>query len=200
MTSRHYTKGVLEIIEVSPELIYTQRINKPLHEIWANGINGTLYDNNGSVMILVNNGKVLGKNAYWNGWNAPPRPVIFYTKSGQLKYELVKSVDELKTSVKEIDWAVGGGSLPYNPNENWKSDVTRPTAERTAMAIKDGKVYLIVSKIGMSLLELGNKIQINLSPDKMIFLDGGGSTQMYFNKSIKKSNRAVDNGIFIKGD
>ena len=199
MTSRHYTKGVLEIIEVSPELIYTQRIKKPLHQIWANGVNGTLYDSNGSVMILVNNGKVLGKNAYWNGWNAPPRPVIYYT-SGQLKYELVKSVDELKTSVKEIDWAVGGGSLPFNPSEKWGSDVTRPTAERTAMAIKDGKVYLIVSKIGMSLLELGNKIQINLSPDKMIFLDGGGSTQMYFNKSIKKSNRAVDNGIFIKGD
>ena len=150
-------------------------------------------------MILVNNGKALGKNAYWNGWNAPPRPVIYYT-SGQLKYELVKSVDELNTSVKEIDWAVGGGSLPFNPSEKWGTDVTRPTAERTAMAIKDGKVYLIVSKIGMSLLELGNKIQLTIHPQRMIFLDGGGSTQMYFNKSIKKSNRAVDNGIFIKGD
>lgn len=198
-TTKQYRKDVLEIIETTPDKIYTQKINKSLSQVGANGVNGTLYDGNGSVMILINNGKVLGSNAYWNGWKQPPRPVIFYTKSGELKYEIVKSVNELSVEVDKIQWAVGGGSLPYNPSENWGSDVLRPTAERTALAIKDDKIYLIATTKGMSLTELGKQIQANLKPDRMIFLDGGGSTQMYFNKSIKNSSRAVDNGIFVKG-
>lgn len=163
-----------------------------MHQIGANGINGTLYDSNGSVMILINNGELVGKNAYWNGWNSPPRPVIYF--DGKLNYVKVKTVKELPS---DVFWAVGGGSLPFNQNENWGPDVVRK-AERTAMAIKDDKVYLIATHEKLSLEELGDKIKEQLDPDHAIFLDGGGSTQMFYDKAIITSSRTVDNGIFVK--
>lgn len=193
---RQYHVGGLEVIETTADKIYTQRIKAPLHEIGANGANGTLYDKNGTVMILINNGEVIGNNGFWNGWKSPARPVIYYDGK-KIRYEIVKSVNDLWTPVSKISWGIGGGSLPYRKEERFGSDVTR-IASRTGIGYNGDKVFIISTKDRLSLPEFSERIYSTLNVKKAIFLDGGGSVQMFWHRPIIKSNRPVDNGIFVK--
>lgn len=197
----YFSKNGLNFIKAHPNDIYAQVIKNNLHSIGATGINGTLYDGNGTVMILISRGKVLGRNGMYNGWNQPRRPVLYYTTKGHLKLEKVQNTNQLTTPVKNIKWAVGGGSLtPVDlSGERWGSDVTRAGARRTGIATLDGYVYLITSNSGMSLKTFSGRIYQSLGSNvQATFLDGGGSTQMmYKGKSIVRSTRRVDNGIFV---
>lgn len=203
--ARQFYKNGLYILESSPGNIYTSNFGSTLHSKGVYGINGSFFINSGSnpnnaVTIMINNGKALVDNAQFNGWNSPPRPVLYYA-NGRLRYELAKSVNDLSTPISQITWGVGGGSLlPHmDSKEKWGTDVTRAGARRTGLAMKGNKVYLIATKIGMTLPEFGDRIKQAINPDYCLFLDGGGSTQFnYKGTNGIVSTRPVPNIIGVK--
>ena len=201
--SKFYEVAGLQVIETTPENIYIAPMRgKTLRQLGVYGVNGTFFDTHNPApvestwCIAVNGGKALSENAKINGWKQPARGTMYFDGK-VIGIKAVQSVNELP---KDVIWAIGGGSLipNYNPKEeNWDSTVTY-TTNRTGIAYKDNTVYLIVAK-NMSMEEFRNRITNQLKVDGAIFLDGGGSTQMFYenNKGIR-STRGLNNLVGIR--
>lgn len=178
----------LKIIETDKNNIYISLLlnGKNLHSTGIIGINGTFFDTprpkkqESCWAIAINNGKPIGVNALWNVYNKPNvkrGTMVMYT-DGEIEVVRVNNVNEFKKIPK---WAIGGCMLLPGLNEKYEcltSDITR-TAFRTGMAYKRNKVYLIVSKRPMRLIDFQLAVK-ELEPTAAIALDGGGSTEMFY--------------------
>lgn len=201
---REYETDKLYIQEVIPSLCYVAFASgKNLKQLDVIGINGTWQNNKEAHLtrsiwgLLANQYGKIGENSYQNSPNGHKRGTIVYYQDGELDIVRVNNINEFK---KPILWAIGGGSLIPDivQEENFASDIFRYTYH-TAVGIKDGRVYQIVSKIHCTMSKFQEYVK-GLGLEKAIFLDGGGSSQM--NTVTGKglySSRGLASGLFIKG-
>ena len=186
--SKYYEKSKLKIIETTADNIYLQAIpGVPLHNIGAYGMSGTFQDTGKAERtesiwsIAVNAGKPLGPNAHTNSIKGYKRGTMICYADGSVE---VLRINELKEVKKPIKWAIGGGSLSpfYNPPDEGfvapYDDVLR-NAYHAGIAHKGNKIFLIVSS-PCTMGEFRSLVENSLSIDGAVFLDGGGTTQMYY--------------------
>lgn len=174
---------------------------RTLRQVGAYGINGTFFDTSkpelpGSTWgIMVNKGKPIGPNAHTNHWAGKiVRGTLIYA-DGKLEVKRINNIGQVKGS---IDWAIGGVTLLpwYDPVlEKVPQDILRVT-RHTGIGYKGGKVYLIVS-CRCSMLDFKNKVKA-LGLDGAIALDGGGSTQMFWENNLGiHSARRLNNVVGV---
>lgn len=198
----------LNIIKTTSDNIYIQCIHgKTLRQVGAYGINGTFFDTKRPELpascwsISMNNGTIIGPNAYTNHPNKKiKRGTLVIDSEYNVHYEKINNIDEIRGYTPAL--AVGGvGLVPeYDPRgEAVPLDIQRTTFH-TAIASKGKEIYLIVSKVQCSLVQFKNIILKTVKPDYCINLDGGGSSQMYYkdNRGLH-SSRKLNSIIGIKG-
>lgn len=201
--SEYYEKHGLKIIETNPDNIYVAILpGKTLREFGIYGINGTWQNTKEahlprSVWGLAGNGnKAIGPNSHQNSPNGYKRGTIIYYADGTIE---VRKINNIKEIEKPFKWCIGGGSLIPNiaNEEKHASDIFRCT-HHTGIGYKGNRVYLIATSSHCTIQEFRNRV-LKLELDKAIFLDGGGSTQMYYvgGKGIH-SSRKLSHGIFLK--
>ena len=104
------------------------------------------------------------------------------------------------SAIEGAQWFVSNGQLT--------SDLWEERHPRTAVAYNDNYIYLIVcdgrrsTSIGMKLSELGNFCIQYLQAKEALNLDGGGSSTMWVNGSVKNqpsdgTERAVANALLV---
>ncbi len=151
---------------------------------------------------MVNDGKIIGPNAYTNEYNKPnvKRGTMTLFEDGQVTVQYVNNIKELH---KPYIWSIGGLALypTYDPvHEQAPSDWLRET-NHTGMAYANGKIYLIVSK-KCNMRKFRDRIMQTFGKHLVsaISLDGGGSTQMFVSGGGMKSsvNRKIPSIIGIK--
>ena len=207
--SNKFTREGLEIIETTPDNIKIVPLyGKTLKQSGYSGINGGLFDTPNpsnpasNWCISINDGKVIGSNSHTNHWKGQiVRATLAYFKNGKVFNQYRNSISEY--SEMPI-WAIGGacGLIPvYDTKlEAVPSDVLRST-DHTAIAYKQGKIYLITTQSGKpcTMIAFRGRIQRALSPDSAIALDGGGSTQMvYKGKTYNNNMRRLCVGVVLK--
>ena len=188
MKTKYYEKSILTIVETTADNIYIQTIpGLPLHSVWANGISGTFqYTPNASDpasiwSIAVNGGVPLGPNSHTNSVAGFKRGTMICYSDGTVEVLRINNLSEIK---KSISWAIGGGSLYpyYDPREEGFTppfdDVLRK-AYHVGIAHKGNKIFAIVSK-PCTMGEFKTLIGASLSIDGAVFLDGGGTAQLYY--------------------
>ena len=200
-----YETSNLYVQEVIPELCYVAFAQgKNLYQLSTPGINGTWQNNKEAHLpraiwgLCANKNGAIGPNSYQNSPNGHKRGTIVYYEDGELDILRVNNINEFK---KPIIWAIGGGSLipEIISEENFASDILRNT-HHTAVGIKDNRVYQIVTKKYCTMEQFKTTIKQEINPDKAIFLDGGGSTQMLTrSKKGLYQSRPLASGLFIKG-
>lgn len=199
--SRYESKLGLHMIITSPDNIYQQIIGgKTLREVGAYGINGTFFDTKKPAspdscwQIAINNGKFLGKNSHVNSYNKNVRRGTFYIANNKCGVLRVNNADELPGG---ITFAVGGMMLLplYDPKaERVMADILRAT-NHTAIGYKGDEVYLITTKDRCTMYTLYQRLYV-LKLDGAVALDGGGSTQMFYegnrgNHTSRKLNSMI---------
>lgn len=199
--SEYEEKLGLHIIKTSPDNIYQQIISgKTLREVGAYGINGTFFDTKKPAspdscwQIAINNGKFLGKNSHVNSYNRNVRRGTFYIANGRCGVVRINNATELPGGTT---FAVGGMMLLpiYDPNaERVLPDILR-TTNHTAIGYKGDEVYLITTKDRCTMYTLYQRLYV-LKLDGAVALDGGGSTQMYYegnrgNHTSRKLNSMI---------
>lgn len=208
--SRYYTINKLNVIETSPNNIEIRQFyGKPIRQIGKSGINGTWFDTaypastRSTWGLAINDGKAIGENAHTNHWDGTKRGTLSYFGKGQVYNQYINHMNEFKNTPI---WAIGGLNMiaKGNPHafdlklEKVPNDWARRTYH-TAIAYKDGKIFLITSQEEVYLNSFKNMIAVALDPDSCINLDGGGSTQMaYGGKFFGSSTRKLNNGIVLK--
>ena len=204
MKSKAYKKGDAYIIETTPDNIEIKVAGGNLRAKNIYGINGTFFDTstapvssvNSCVFIAMNNGKAISGNASINGWNAPPRGTIYFTKDNKLGNKKVKSINDLP---KNIVWALGGYTVkPYiDVNEKIPGSINYATSHSYIGYDNKGKVYLIArtDKHRMhQIVPLLNELGIT----HCVMLDGGGSTQLRHKSISYHQSRAVNTVVALK--
>lgn len=199
--SRYESNLGLHMIITSPDNIYQQIIGgKTLREVGAYGINGTFFDTlrpekaDSCWQIAMNNGKFLGKNSHVNSYNKNVRRGTFYIANGKCGVVRVNNADELP---KDTTFAVGGMMLLpiYDQKaERVLSDILRAT-NHTAIGFKGDDVYLITTKDRCTMYTFYQRLYV-LKLDGAVALDGGGSTQMFYegnrgNHTSRKLNSMI---------
>lgn len=199
--SSYEQKLGLHMIITSADNIYQQIIGgKTLREVGAYGINGTFFDTKKPAspdscwQIAMNNGKFLGKNAHVNSYNKNVRRGTFYIAHGKCGVVRINNADELP---KDTTFAVGGMMLLpiYDPKaERVLPDILR-TTNHTAIGFKGDEVYLITTKERCTMYTLYQRLYV-LKLDGAVALDGGGSTQMFYegnrgNHTTRKLNSMI---------
>lgn len=196
----------LKVIETAPDNIYVGSLpGKNLRQFGVYGINGTWQNNIEAHLtrsiwgLVANKNGAIGSNSFQNSPNASlNRGTVIYYKDGSLAIDRINNLSQIK---KPILWAIGGGSLLPNiiDGEKFASDIFRRT-KHTAIGIKNGRVFLIVSSVDCTMKEF-QKLLLVLNLDGAIFLDGGGSSQMNYpgGKGLY-SSRPLSHGVFLKGE
>jgi hypothetical protein len=111
-----------------------------------------------------------------------------------------KDWTDVYSAIEGAQWFVSNGQLT--------SDLWEERHPRTAVAYNDNYIYLIVcdgrrsTSIGMKLSELGNFCIQYLQAKEALNLDGGGSSTMWVNGSVKNvpsdgTERSVANALFV---
>ena len=156
--------------------------------------------------VAINKGKVLGANSRYNDGKGRYKRGTLICIDGKVTVEMINDITESPRvkndeGIKKIDWAIGGfGTLfPVFDLELEKIPLgDRQSANRTAMAFKGGKVFLIVGQ-KMTYHDLRAKILKSLDIDGAVALDGGGSTQMLYENNFGiHSNRKLSTIVGIK--
>ena len=202
-SDEYFEKSGLKIIKVPADRIYIQQLGgKTLRQVGAYGINGTFFDTKNPELsqstwgIAINKGKPIGANAHVNHYKSHIKRATLIYGEGRLSVERINNINEIK---RKVDWAIGGVGLypSYDPSlEQVPSDILRSTYH-TGIAFKGNMVYLIVS--GKCTMGAFRDAIITLGVDGAIALDGGGSTQMYWqgNKGIH-STRKLNHIVGVK--
>jgi len=148
------------------------------------GINASFYNMNNRKPcgLLIINGKIISKNVY----NRP------YIVVGEKSY-----ISDSNVLVPQIKSAVGGGSYllkngrTYITNNHFSSQFVNSRVRRTCIGIDgNGSILMVVIK-GASIKQASD-IMKKLNCTDAMALDGGTSSQMYYNgKYIVSSNRRV---------
>lgn len=197
--SKYYELGGLKIIETTSDNIYIQAIGgKNLHSTYAYGMSGTFQDTANSSKpesiwsIAVNNGKPLGPNAFINSPKGERRGTIICYEDNSVEVKRVNAISQISGKIK---WAIGGGMFipDYNPAlEGFVApfdDVLRNTYH-TAIAHKGKTIFLILSR-PCTMAEFRAMVSEGMDVDGAIFLDGGGSAQMFYkgNKGLRQPRK-----------
>lgn len=193
----------MTIIQTSVDKIYLSLTNgKNLAQIGANGINGTFFDMrnpsspNACWGVAINKGKPIGGNAMINHPNPHIKRATVIYGENRISTEYVNNINEVE---RKVDWAIGGvGLYPvYDPRyERVPKDILR-TCRHTGLAFSGDTVYLIACSRYMSLYQFKQAILQTLKVDGAIALDGGGSTQLFYNKALIYSKRKLNNMIGV---
>lgn len=190
--TRFESKNGLDMIITFPQNLYIQLMyGRNLRQVGAYGINGTFFDTRkahlkeGCCMIAVNKGKPIQES---NDPDGIKKGVFVIDKQGKMYVDRIAHVKDFKKS--DVYFAVGGLMLipDYDPDEYfWQRDVLRQTWH-TGIGYKDGEVYLITTKHMCDMNTFRSKLA-DLGLEGAIALDGGGSTQMFWenNKGLNQS-------------
>ena len=203
--SKHYATRTLQVIETDIDNLYVQQLGgKTLRQVGAYGINGVFFDpsnaksSKATWSIAINNGKPIGENAHINHPQSHVKRATVLYGEGRLTVEHMNNISEAN---RKIDFAIGGvGLIPYfDPDYEEVGKDVRALAFRTALAFKGKAVFLIISKERMYLHALKTAIERELDVDGAIALDGGGSTQMFYEGNVgAHTSRSLNNIIGIK--
>ena len=202
--SEYFKIGDTHIIKTKPGNIKVGVIGKNLKDADVFGVNGTFYDTNAApvispescVFITMNDGKAIGNNAQFNGWNAPPRATLIYHTSGQLGFRQLKNINPIRNNTV---WAVGGYMVkPYMDfkNEKIPASINYRTAHTYLGYDANGYVYMIVKPYHMirDIVPLLNMLKIT----NCIVLDGGGSSQLRHPDGSFHQSRQLNTAIMLK--
>lgn len=201
------------MIETTPDNISMEKAQgKTLSQLKKNGMSGTFFwtgkptslTHNGGHLVMQDN-KPLNENGYVTEYDpSVKRPVLIYDGKNTIFKRLNNIYEEYSGNIK---WAIGGGPTLYpNGLYNPKNDGftgaqagVLGTSNHSAIGYgNNGKIYLI-SALNLSLDNF--RISILNSPlgfKYLINLDGGGTTQMYYDKSIIDSSRGLNHFIHVK--
>lgn len=202
--SKYYENDDLKIIETEPENLYVSFLGNTLRGFGVYGINGTWQNNAESHLkrsiwgILANQWGQIGENSHQNSPDQSIRRGTFVVYSDNTMG--VEVVNNIKQISKPYNLAIGGGSLTpiYNPiGEKIPSDILRVT-HHTAIGYKNNRAYLIITKRHCWMSEFKTMVE-KLNLDGSVFLDGGGSTQMFYPpNSGLHTTRRLASGVFLK--
>lgn len=148
---------------------------------------------------MVNDGKIIGPNAYTNEYNKPNVKLGTMTlfEDGQVTVQYINDIKELH---KPYIWSFGGLALypAYDPVYEPATNDWLKETNHTGMGYANGKMYLIVSK-KCEMRKFRERIRQTFGISA-ISLDGGGSTQMFVPGGGMKSsvNRKIPSIIGIK--
>ncbi|WP_127725412.1 phosphodiester glycosidase family protein [Anaerosphaera multitolerans] len=198
----------MHVIETTPEHIKMSLANgKTLNLLKKNGMSGTFFwtgspkDSklNGGHLVMQDN-KELNINGHVTNYNGLKRGVLIFDG----KNVIFKRIYNIKAEYQgNIKWAIGGLSLYpfYNPTAEGftgqYADVLKKTNHSAIGVSNGGKIYLISVK-NRTVNEFRNDmLNSKLGFKALINLDGGGTTQMYFDKSIISSTRGLNHFIEV---
>ena len=210
---KYYKTGHLEVVETYPNGIYAQFVGgKTCRQTGAYSGSGVYFDpltapvtNSRSIVaIAVNGGKPIGENAHTADYtNRYKRGAIVTRPDNTAEFMRINNVNEIKGPYNVV---LGGISMgkEYNPVKegfipaNKNDDVLRSTMH-TALACKKDRVYHITSLGNCTLAKFNEYIMKELGLEHIVGLDGGGSSQLYFegNKG-KPSSRLLPMVIGFK--
>lgn len=198
-------QGTTHILKVNPLDLGIVIENKAIKNIsQKTAVNGTFFWQGQPNGIIINDGKILGEQSS-HAWRGFPQSVIYCNKQGKVYIGRYKTASEF--NVSNVAWAIGGlgiiASYGYSPNSEGfngvYSDVLRTTA-KTFMGYKssENKIYICVRPSSSH----DRIIQSckNLGLDFAISLDGGGSSSIKVDGSVKVSGdgRAVNSYLYVK--
>ena len=189
--SRCFNKTKVYILESSPEkinIIKEQGKIKSLKSISKEnkslgGINASFYNmkNRHSCGLLIVNGKLISKNIY----NRP------YIVIGEKTY-----ISDSKEISPDVKLAVGGGNYllkngkRYITNNHFTNCFVKAKVRRTIIGINNkGKILLVVI-MGADIYKASN-IMLKLGAVDALALDGGTSSQMYYNGNYKVVSKRI---------
>lgn len=177
-------------------IIYDKQWTKYTSNIFKNGY-----------FLVIEGNKVTA--IFEEGANTPIDGFVVYGPKEKLKdFKIGDTVNFSYTisnlDLTSIDFILGAGpSLIENysiidniQEEKFSCRSVCYLARRSAVAIKDGKLYLIVTPNYIS-LEIFSKILKELNFEYANNLDGGSSSQLYWGDSNYIYGQAVNNGLLI---
>ena len=176
--------GTTHIIESRPSNLEVVHLKKSLSKVKRNGINGSWFITGKpetSFARAYSNGKLISDGVS----HRPPRGTLIYTKDGRMYIERLQTIKSNKDYQKgNIDWAISGGSLfpYYSPSSEGFTSSQTYTTHHTGIGWKKvNGIYVAVMFVRPS-CPLSRLVQTskNLGLEGSIFLDGGGSSQMYY--------------------
>ncbi|NLY20144.1 MAG: hypothetical protein GXZ08_02520 [Tissierellia bacterium] len=191
---KYFKTEHLEVVETYPNGIYTQFVGgKTCRQTGAYSGSGVYFDpstapvtsSRSIVAIAVNGGKPIGENSHTADYtNRYKRGAIVTRPDNTAEFIRINNISEIK---REYDVVLGGISMgtEYNPVKegfipaNKNDDVLRSTFH-TALACKKDRVYHITSLGNCTLAKFNEYIMKELGLEHIIGLDGGGSSQLYF--------------------
>lgn len=208
--TKYYEKKGLYILENTVDKLVNEYVGGQIIKAGKNGINGGVfgdYSKSGIWHIAVQDGKLLGPNSFTSDYKKRwIRPVIIVGYDNSITIEYLYDILDNKRFKKlsDIKFAIGGFgnlTLPYLDLDYEKiPERDRNRTNRTAIAFKGNNIYLIAAK-NMTYPELHKNVNLVIpNKDGGMALDGGGSSQMVYNKKeVFKStdNRKVPNGLFF---
>ncbi|WP_099950616.1 N-acetylmuramoyl-L-alanine amidase [Ezakiella peruensis] len=194
----------LNVLKTDSKNIYQAFIGgTTLRKLGAYGINGTFFNTVSPHLsesiwsIAVNNGAALGPNAYKNHPDKNiKRGTLCIDHEGKVSIQVVNNISEISPSPR---FAVGGLSLipKYDPDgEKIPKDILRRTYH-TAIGYKDRDIYLITSKSMCDMIDFKRHIEA-LGLDGAVALDGGGSTEFYYDGVYQGSGRKLASVIGVR--
>lgn len=169
-----------DVITAQPEQLKVSLIKGKLSK---NGINGGYFDSSLNPLgIVIIDGKIIADRVS----HRPPRAVFVIDGKGKAK--IIPSV--AKASLLNVKYALGAGPnlLPeISQTEEFQPDIMNSTRPRSAVGItKDGLVKLVCTN-EMTLTQL-SKVMRDIGCIEAMNLDGGGSSQMYYKKTIRNGD------------
>ena len=200
--SKYYKKGNVHIIETIPDNIEIKILGDTLHRAGVWGVNGTFFNTPKPQLakscwaIATNNGKAIGGNSMLNSYNKSiKRGTLVYYKDGTMDIVRVNSINEFK---KPHMWSIGGYSVyPYMnfKEEKMPNGINYKTAH-TFLGIKGNKIFLMVKPNCMikDIIPLAKEMKL----DKILCLDGGGSSQLRHPDGSFKTSRKINSAVLLK--
>jgi exopolysaccharide biosynthesis protein len=162
----------------------------------------------GGELLLVENGRIIGKST--KQVIVPKNGYVIYGPADKLKNFQVGDMIDYSYSIPEIsnlnevDFIIGAGpkliengsSVNYIYKEKFGNSGIPYNARRSALGIKDGKLYLIAIPQGIS-VENFSKVLQKMNFDQAMGLDGGSSTQLYYKGVSYIFGALINNSIIV---
>jgi phosphodiester glycosidase len=180
------------IIKEAPvqQVSFMRKVANAWTEPGTDMMNGPFYYGKNLLGVLYDRGRMYHNGYVWrvNGTVVSPRSTLILYRDGTAAVERIQNLD-LHRRLADIVLAIGGFSL--SRDVRILEDVSASVPEghirpRTAIGFKNGLVHGITTatSLGKTLTRMEKDLgDMGLDSSNCIFLDGGGSTQCYYDNN-----------------